>query len=262
MRPLPAALKRALSASVVVAGCAGALAPAARAQNGIDAEAQGVLAAMSSHLGNLPRFSVDYAAVDEVVTQEGEKLQFFHSGQVTVQRPDRVYAVQRGAAQTAEMFFDGSTLALFSREAGAFLQLQAAGLPAAIETVHRLGFDAPGADLLGERPLDPATMDMRSGTHVGMTFIDDTEVHHLAFRGAEVDWQLWITAGERPLPLRYVITSKTLGGAPEYVLQLRNWNLAPQIDEAHFSFTPPPGAASFGPASVTVNAIGDMTVRR
>ena len=98
--------------------------------------------------------------------------------------------------------------------------------------MRKLGFDAPGADFLASSPLDSSTMDVTSGAHIGMTYIDEVEVHQLAFRGTEVDWQLWVTAGDKPLPVRYVITSKTLDGAPQYTLQLRNWNTAPQIDAA------------------------------
>jgi hypothetical protein len=94
-----------------------------------------------------------------------------------------------------------------------------------------------------------------------MTFIDGVEVHQLAFRGAEVDWQLWVTSGDRPLPVRYVITTKTIPGGPQYTLQLTNWNVTPQADPARFVFTPPSGARQLDPASVTANAIGDMVIR-
>ena len=61
-----------------------ALAPSARAQPAFDADSQSVLAAVSQYLGGLQSFSADYAAVDEVVTTEGQKLQFLHSGEVLV----------------------------------------------------------------------------------------------------------------------------------------------------------------------------------
>ena len=77
----------------------------------------------------------------------------------------------------------------------------------------------------------------------------------------EVDWQLWVTTGEKPLPVRYVVTTKWFTGAPQYTLQLRNWNTAPQIDAARFTFRPPQNAQKLDPASVTVNAIGDLTVK-
>lgn len=252
--------KAALAAAVVASSILAA--PASpRAQGAVDADARSVLDAMSTYLGGLRSFSVAYAAVDEVVTTDGQKLQFLHSGELLAQRPDRLRALRRGASGTAEMVLDGRELILFGREVNAVLRLPALSIAAAVEAVHRLGFDAPGADLLAERPLDSATTDIVSGVHVGMTFIDGVEVHQLAFRGAEVDWQLWVTAGDRPLPLRYVIATKTIAGAPQYTLQLTNWNVAPQSDPARFVFAPPPGARQLDPASVAVNAIGDLVIR-
>jgi hypothetical protein len=38
-------------------------------------------------------------------------------------------------------------------------------------------------------------------------------------------------------------------------------NTAPQIDAARFTFVPPQDAQKLDAASVTVNAIGDMTIK-
>lgn len=255
-------LAKALSAAAMIGVCILASMPAARAQAAVDEDARRVLSSLSSHLGGLQRFSVEYGAVDEVVTDQGEKLQFLHSGRLTVQRPDRLHAVRSGASGTSEVFLNGrGEVFLFGRHDQAYLQLPASSIPAAIDAVHDLGFDAPGADLLVARPFDSAIIDVASGTHVGMTFIDGVEVHHLAFRGAEVDWQIWVMTGDRPLPVRYVITSRTMAGAPQYTLHLRTWNMAPNITAGEFDFAPPQGARKLDPASVTVNAIGDMVLR-
>ena len=256
----PGLWSRAMGAALVAA-CMFAIPAVPRAQDGVDADARGVLAAMSAYLGGLRSFSVDYAAADEVVTTDGQRLQFLHSGALLVQRPDRLHALRRGAAGTAEMILDGQHLILFGRDANAYVRLPATTIAAAVDAVQRLGFDAPGADLLADRPLDSATTDIATGVHVGMTFIDGVEVHQLAFRGVEVDWQLWVTAGDQSLPLRYVITSKTVAGSPQYTLQLRNWNVGPAADPARFVFAPPAGARQLDPSSVTVNAIGDMVIR-
>lgn len=231
------------------------------AQDAIDPDAQSVLAAMSNYLGGLQSFSVEFAAVDEIVSPEGQKLQFLNFGEVAAQRPDKLYAERGGAAGTAEMFLDGKALTIYAKKINAYLQLDASGIDATIDALHKVGFDAPGADLLASKPLDSATTDMTSGAHIGMTFIDGVEVHHLAFRGANVDWQLWVTAGDKPLPLRYVVTTKWFTGAPQYTLQLRNWNTSPQIDAARFAFAPPQGAKKLDSNSVNVNEIGEMTIK-
>ena len=245
-----------------VAGlCVLALTQGAPAQDTVDPDARSVLTAMTSHLSSLKNFSVEYAATDEIVTPEGQKLQFLNAGEVTAQRPDKLYARRLGAAGTSEMFLEGKGLMLYARNANAYLQLDASSIDGAIEALHKFGFDAPGSDLLLSRPLDSSTTDMTSGSHVGMTFIDGVEVHHLAFRGTHVDWQLWVTADANPLPVRYVVTTKAVAGSPQFTLQMRNWNAAPKIEAARFSFSPPPGTRKLDPASVEVNAIGDMTIK-
>jgi len=252
---------KAVSVSAVVGVCVLVLAPGAGAQNAVDSDAQSVLSTMSNYLGGLKSFSVEYSAVDEVVTPEAQKLQFLHSGEIMVQRPDKLYAIRRGAAGIAELFLDGKGLSLYGKQANAYLQFDASSIDATIDAVHNFGFDAPGADLLTAKPLDNSTTDITSGVHVGMTFIDGVEVHQLAFRGKDVDWQLWVTAGDKPLPVRYVVTTKWFTGSPQYTLQLRNWSTAPPIDAARFTFAPPQSAKKLDRASVEVNAIGDMTIK-
>jgi hypothetical protein len=104
-----------------------------------------------------------------------------------VQRTDKLYVTREGAAGTLKVFLDGKALTLFSKDANAYLKLDASSIDAAIEVLHKLGADAPGADLFASKPLDSSTTDIASGVHVGMTFIDGIEVHRLAFRGADVD---------------------------------------------------------------------------
>jgi hypothetical protein len=143
---------RAVAPGVALAAACMLAAPAApRAQDGVEADARAVLGAMSAHLGGLRSFTVDYAAVDEVVTTEGQTLQFLHSGALTVERPGRLHATRRGAGGTAELMLDGGHFVMFARDANAYLRLPAPNIAAAVEAVHRLGFDAPGADLLADR---------------------------------------------------------------------------------------------------------------
>ena len=52
--------------------------------------------------------------------------------------------------------------------------------------------------------------------------MDGVVCDHLAFRNLDTDWQIWVESGERPLPRKYVITSKTVAAAPQYTLRLRD----------------------------------------
>jgi hypothetical protein len=77
--------------------------------------------------------------------------------------------------------------------------------------------------------------------HIGLGVIDGVECEHLAFRNLDVDWQVWIEAGARPIPRKYVITSKAVTGGPQYTLQVKDWKTDPATADA-FTFKPPAAA--------------------
>jgi hypothetical protein len=230
---------------------------AANAQDAIDADATTVLTSMQTYLGGLQGFTAQYDVDVDVITQEGEKLKFSSSGEMQIQRPGNLYVTRKGFIADAEVFLDGQNLTIYGKKLNGYIQYPAATIDAAIDALRdNTGFDAPGADLLAAKPLDAAVTDFVSGVHVGMTYIGGIEAHHLAFRGKQVDWQLWVQAGDQPLPLKYVITSKWQTGAPEYVLRLSNWNVSPTVDAARFTFTPPADATKL--TSVEFDEIGQF----
>jgi len=81
-----------------------------------------------------------------------------------------------------------------------------------------------------------------SGAHIGRGVIGGIECEHLAFRGNEIDWQIWIQTGDQPLPRKYVITSKAMAAAPQYAVVIRDWKIGIEPNAEVFVFTPPQGA--------------------
>ena len=81
-----------------------------------------------------------------------------------------------------------------------------------------------------------------SGLVVGPSVVAGVKSTHLAFRGAEVDWQVWIEDGDKPLPRKFILTSKQVKGEPQFTVVIRSWDLAPKLTNAEFNFTPPKGA--------------------
>ena len=77
---------------------------------------------------------------------------------------------------------------------------------------------------------------------------------HLAFRGSEVDWQIWIEDGDKPLPRKFILTSKKVAGEPEFTVLIRSWDMAPELTNSEFSFTPPKGAKKIEFLQLTAEA--------
>jgi hypothetical protein len=101
---------------------------------------------------------------------------------------------------------------------------------------------APGADILGSHIYDDLMADVIVAKHVGRGVIDGVECEHLAFRDLNVDWQLWVDVGDRPIPRKYVITSNAVGAAPQYTLRIKEWKTDVPVGADAFVFTPPQGA--------------------
>jgi hypothetical protein len=100
----------------------------------------------------------------------------------------------------------------------------------------------PGADLLLTNSFDELMANVIDAKHIGQGVIDGVECEHLAFRAADTDWQIWIESGARPIPRKYVITSKTLAGAPQYTLKIKDWKTDVPADADAFVFKPPADA--------------------
>src|SRR5260370_37007430 len=84
-----------------------------------------------------------------------------------------------------------------------------------------------------------------SAEYVEKTTITDVPCDHLAVRTAGGgDFQAWVAQGSEPLPRRIVITYKDEKGQPQFWADLSNWNLAPDVSDALFAFTPPDGGES------------------
>lgn len=234
--------------------------PSAWGAASVDPEAERILKSMASYLGNLPAFSVQGDVDDEVVDLAGQKLQLSSSASLVVERPGHFYAHRHGPLADVEALFDGKLLTLNGRAHSVYAQFEAPGTIDQAITELRLntGLDTPAGDLFFADPYAGLMTDVRSGDYIGTAYVGGIECHHLAFRAAKVDWQIWIQAGDRPLPMKYVITSKWITGAPEYSVRFRDWNTEPKIEAGRFSFVPPAGAKRL--EDIAVDALGKLMI--
>jgi hypothetical protein len=230
------------------------------AQGTRDPDADKALQAMSTYLSGLKTFSVDVDIENEVVLKTGEKLQFSSSGDIAVKRPDKLHVTRKGVLADAELTFDGKMLSIYGHRANVYAEIASPGpsIDAAIEEVRmQTGLDFPGADLFVADPDKALTEDLVQSTDVGIGYVSGIACDHLAFRKGDVDWQIWVQQGEHPLPMKYVITSKWITGAPQYTIRFNNWNVDPKFDAKTFNFAPPKDAKKL--SELQSNEIGELT---
>ncbi len=231
-----------LTAVTLAAGLAVIAQPAASAQGGDDAMA--ILKAMSDYIDAQQSIALLFDSDIEVITPELQKLQFASSGQVLLDRPNKLHATRHGGYADVDVYFDGRQATIYGNNVNAFANLDVQGtIDQLIEKLRgEYGVDAPGADLLFSHGFDGMTADVIDARHIGRGVIDGVECEHLAFRDADSDWQIWVEVGPKPIPHKYIITSKAMTGAPQYTLRISGWKSNTQPPADAFAFKAPADA--------------------
>ncbi len=107
--------------------------------------------------------------------------------------------------------------------------------------VEKYGLTIPVADLLFSNSYEGFIAGVRTGQYVGLHETDGPKCHHLAFQTDTIDWQIWIDAGEIPVPRKLVIIYKQEPGHPQYVVKMDKWDLSAKGQSGTFKFQPPAG---------------------
>jgi hypothetical protein len=220
-----------------VAACIAALSTPVLAED----DAAKILKAMADYTAGQKSITAAFDSDIEVITPELQKLQFASSGQLTLNRPDKLRIKRTGGYADVEMVFDGKTLSLYGNNAKTYVQADLAGsIDRLIDVLQSTSGGAmPGTDLLLTNSFDELMANVIDARHIGQGVIDGVECEHLAFRGVDTDWQIWIESGARPIPRKYVITSKTMAGAPQYTLKIKDWKTDVPANAEAFVFKPP-----------------------
>jgi hypothetical protein len=214
------------------------------ARHGVDPAAATMLRRMTDYLAGLKAFKVQSVSVDEVVLKTGQKIQISNDSQVTVERPNKLRSEQLGNRGGLGYWYDGATMTLLCGANRTYATVSAPPtLDAAIDDARKqYGIEAPGADLLYSKPYDILMEQVTGGQVIGHETVGEVGATHLAFVGEQVDWQIWIQDGPRPLPVRFVITTKTLKEQPEFTVELSHWEPLPRVAASTFEFHAPAGS--------------------
>jgi len=233
------ALIRVSMTAASVAALAAATSPGARAD-----DSAALLKAMADYTAAQKSVTATFDSDVEVITPQLQKIQFASSGQLRLSRPDKLRIRRTGGYADVELVYDGKTVSFHGNNVKAYVQADAPGtVDQLVDTLQtKVGGGLPGADLLLSNSFDVLMSDVVDSEHIGQGVVDGVECEHLAFRGRDTDWQIWIQAGAQPIPRKYVITSKTLAGAPQYTLRIRDWRTDTIADADAFTFKPPEGA--------------------
>lgn len=194
----------------------------------VDAKADELLHKMSDALTKAKSFQFDADQVLEVVTNEGETLQYVASSRVALKRPNQFRSDRVGTVADGTLSYDGKHITVHGKRTDLYATTAAPPtIDAAIDFARdELGLEAPAADFMYSDVYAGLMEDVVSGRYLGLEPVGNRMCHHLAYRGHGADWQVWVEDGQRALPCRYVIRSKNEKGTPTFQVAFENWKLS------------------------------------
>jgi len=101
----------------------------------------------------------------------------------------------------------------------------------------------PLEDFLRSDPYQDLRKNVISGTDIGPVSVMGVPCEHLAFSQKDIDWQVWIETGAKPVPRKFLITYKDESHAPQFTAIFSSWDLTTKLPDFVFKFEPPEGAS-------------------
>jgi hypothetical protein len=249
IRPERPIVKRLTLTVLLAALCMGFVA-AARAETQavvtpapVSSEAKAILMRMAEFMAKTRSYSVNVRDSYDAYQESGQKIEFNEMRKIAVVRPDRLRVeVEESNGIKHLVTFDGKDLTMATPSLNVYAQTQGPRTidEAVVYFVRDLGMKLPFAVLFLTTAPKELEQRTRSLDYIEKTNILGTPAHHLAGRTESVDYQVWIADGDRPLPLRLVLTYTKERGQPQFRAQFSDWNLTPNVPASTFAFTPSP----------------------
>ncbi|MCH8167717.1 MAG: DUF2092 domain-containing protein [Proteobacteria bacterium] len=210
-------------------------APRAAAQDAVTVD--GLLKAMTDTLTGASSITLHVEKTFDDILVSGHKVQYSGAIDIALRRPDRLYVSYGDDFASREVWFDGNQFVLQDHLARVHGQLPAAGtVDATLDALaEQYGVVMPLAGLLGDDVQQLIDENLSFRLYINLSDVEGVPAHHLLLGSAAADWQIWIDAGETPLPLKIVVTDTTEPGEPQQTFLFTDWNLAADLPESMFT---------------------------
>jgi hypothetical protein len=191
---------------------------------------------MAETLAGAESFSVHAEKLFDVVLLAGPKVQYSGAMDIEVRRPDRLYVSYGDDLSAKELWYDGKVMTIQDHNANVH------GVVPAAETIdattallrEKYGLFLPLAELFSSDSYTKYANAAGKRFYLGIHDVEGQPAHHILFTGERADWQIWIDAGEVPLPLKIVVNQIDALGEPQQTIVLSEWDLEASLPDDNF----------------------------
>lgn len=209
----------------------------------VDPEAVELLRRALDFLSNLTQFNAQFQSTFEDMHESGHRVDLEISGNLIVNRPNKLRVERFDKLIHQIFYFDGKALTLYNPSDKVYATEPVHGT---IEemfhfTRDTFGLSYPVTDLLYRNSFSLLIQDVNFAVIIGKEMIGEVQCDHLLFSRPGVDFQIWIADNDTPLPFKYIVTDTATPELLSFTTVMRNWNIAPDISDTMFDFVPPNG---------------------
>jgi peroxiredoxin len=250
----------ALSLSAVPAWSAGFATPAPLSDaslstaSQIDPRAEKLLREMSRNLSSTQRLQATAHAVSRM-EMHGMLQEMSTTYSIAVERPDKLAVRSDSSFLGSTIVTDGTTLTRYnvsqktykSEPAPPDLQPTLEGSAGGIGGILRDPMAFIG-ELLGKTPYEAVMQGVTAVKDLGTETVNGSSAEHLQLSQEDQQWDLWLSSGDKPLPVRASIdlTAVMVADASQRKdrrftgeISFLGWNLSPAFGANEFAFVPP-----------------------
>lgn len=211
-----------------------------------DPDALQILKRMTDYMASLEAFSMHTENSYEDVLDSGQKIQYDFSSSVVIKRPDKLFVERTDGVVDQFFIYDGAMLSMYESGNDIYAAVTA---PDNLDDMlvfarDMLDLVPPAGDMIFTNAFDLLTASVTSGVVVGEAIIGGVRCTQLAFTTPVVDWQVWVADGAKPLPVKYVLTTRDDPAQPQFITLISRWNTDPMIPAALFEFEAPTTATA------------------
>ena len=210
-----------------------------------DQQAMEILQNMARTLSGAEQFSVTVRSSYDAPQENGQMVEFGALRDIQLKRPDNMRVdTQESDGDQRILVFDGKQIVVHNMTENVYASADKVGTvdDAVKHLIGVLKIPLPLGRLF--RTTIPAELEqmVEEIDYVERNMLTDVATDHLAARSRDVDFQIWISQGGKPLPMRIVITYKNFRGDPQFRADFSDWSFADRGVKGPFTFSPPEDA--------------------
>jgi len=218
-------------------GCIGALlaiafasaAPARAAEPKAPAgppNAEDVLRATSQYLAKQKGFSYHAEVEFDQLLPGGPKVRLSGAVDVAVMRPGSLFVDYRDDVSDRVVWFESGNVTVLDPVAGTYAQVSGPkdidGMVAKLEKEY--GMALPLGELAESDPDAVLTRGVELAHYVGVHNVEGVFCHHVVLQRKDLDLQIFVEVGDKPLPRKVVFEYPGRAGSPQYTASITEWS--------------------------------------